>query len=159
MYSQEIESLLKSKNIKIGDRIRTIKKSEMHEGLLMPRIELGDSSSLVIKLDNGYNIGIKFEKDLALKLMNRGKSIRFVPAKAVAKKDPEKPTVSILGCGGTIASRVEYTTGAVFPAFSPADLLLSFPEIKDVANIKGRKLFDLFLKTSLQNIGKLLLVR
>lgn len=144
MYSQEIESLLKSKKIKIGDRIRILRKDVAHEGLLMPRIELGDSSCLVIKLDSGYNIGIKFERGLAVKLLKRGKPIRFRPAKAVAKKDPEKPTVAILGCGGTIASRIEYTTGAVFPAFSPADLLLSFPEIKDVANIKGRKLFDLF---------------
>jgi glutamyl-tRNA(Gln) amidotransferase subunit D len=144
LYSQEIESLLKSKNIKIGDRIRILKKDAIYEGLLMPRIELGDPSSLVIKLDNGYNIGIKFEKDLVVKLISRGKPIKFKPAKVVAKKDPEKPTVSILGCGGTIASRVEYTTGAVFPAFSPADLLLSFPEIKDIANIRGRKLFDLF---------------
>jgi glutamyl-tRNA(Gln) amidotransferase subunit D len=144
LYSQEIESLLKSKKIKIGDRIRILKKDATHEGLLMPRIELGDSSCLVIKLDSGYNIGIKFEKGLAVKLLKRGKPIRFRPAKALAKKDPEKPTVAILGCGGTIASRIEYTTGAVFPAFSPADLLLSFPEIKDVANIKSRKLFDLF---------------
>lgn len=144
MYSQEIESLLKSKSIKIGDRIRLLKKGATYEGLLMPRIELGDPSCLVIKLDNGYNIGMKFEKDLAVKLLKRGKPIIFRPAQAAAKRDPGKPTVAILGCGGTIASRVEYTTGAVFPAFSPADLLLSFPEIKDVANIRGRKLFDLF---------------
>ena len=60
MYSQEIESLLKSKKIKIGDRIRILKKGAIHEGLLMPRIELGDCSCLVIKLDKGYNIGIKY---------------------------------------------------------------------------------------------------
>ena len=59
------------------------------------------------------------------------------------KKDPSKPTVSVLGCGGTIASRIEYTTGAVYPAFSPDDLILSFPELKDIANVDGRKLFDL----------------
>jgi len=144
LYSPEIESLLKSKNIKIGDRIRIAKKDSVHEGLLMPRIELGDPSSVVIKLDNGYNIGIKFEKGLNIKLVERGKPIRFLPAKIVAKKDEEKPTVSILGCGGTIASRIEYRTGAVFPAFSPADLILSFPEIKNIANIRGRKLFDLW---------------
>lgn len=144
MYSPEIGSLLKSKNIKIGDRVRIAKKDSVHEGLLMPRIELGDPSSVVIKLDNGYNIGIKFEKGLNVRLVERGKPIRFLPAKIVAKKDEEKSTVSILGCGGTIASRIEYKTGAVFPTFSPADLLLSFPEIKETANIKGRKLFDLF---------------
>lgn len=143
MYSPNIEILLKSKKIKIGDRVSVIKGKLTYEGILMPRIELGDHSSLVIKLSNGYNIGIKFEKGMKIRRLERGKSIRFRPAKLAIKKDPTKPTVSILGCGGTIASRIEYTTGGVYAAFSPADLLLSFPELKDIANIKGRKLFDL----------------
>ncbi|MBU5537162.1 MAG: Glu-tRNA(Gln) amidotransferase subunit GatD [Candidatus Aenigmarchaeota archaeon] len=138
-----MESLLKSKKIKIGDKILITKGKLQYAGILMPRIKLGDTSTLVIKLPNGYNIGIKYEKDTKIKKLEPGKPIRFKPAEAVPRKDPEKSTVSILGCGGTIASRVEYTTGAVFPAFSPADLLLSFPELGDVANIKSRKLFDL----------------
>ncbi len=144
MYSQEIESLLKSKKIKIGDKILVTKGKLEYVGILMPRIKLGDTSSVVIKLSNGYNIGIKHDKDVKIRRLEPGRPIRFKPAETVPRKDPEKPTVSILGCGGTIASRVEYTTGAVFPALSPADLLLSFPEIGDVANIKGRKLFELF---------------
>lgn len=143
MYSIEIELLLKSKKIKVGDRTRLVKGKLLYEGILMPRIGLGDPSTIVIKLDNGYNIGIKFDKTVKLKLLKKGKPIKFRPAKLTVKKDPTKATVSILGCGGTIASRIEYTTGAVYPAFSPADLLLSFPELKDIANIKGRKLFDL----------------
>ncbi len=143
MYSPDIEILLKSKKIKIGDRVSVIKGKLTYEGILMPRIELGDSSSLVIKLANGYNIGIKFEKGTKIRRLEKGKSIRFRPAKLTVKKDPTKATVSILGCGGTIASRIEYTTGGVYAAFSPADLLISFPELKDIANIKGRKLFDL----------------
>jgi len=143
LYSQDIELLLKSKKIKIGDRVSVIKDKLIYEGILMPRIELGDPSSLVVKLPNGYNIGIKYEKNTKIRLSERGRPIRFKPANVAIKKDPTKPTISILGCGGTIASRIEYTTGAVFPAFSPADLLLSFPELKDIANIKGKKLFDL----------------
>jgi glutamyl-tRNA(Gln) amidotransferase subunit D len=144
LYSPEIESLLKSKKISVGDRVRVTKGKLVYEGLLMPRIALGDPEVLVIKLDNGYNVGIVFEKGVQLKLLKKGKPIRFKPTSFKPKVDKNKPTVSILGCGGTIASRVEYTTGAVFPAFSPADLLLSFPEIGEIANIKGRKLFDLF---------------
>ena len=143
MYSQDIEILLKSKKIKIGDRVSVTKSKLIYEGILMPRIELGDPSSLVIKLPNGYNIGIKYEKNTNVRRLEGGKPIRFRPANLAIKKDPTKPTVSILGCGGTIASRVEYTTGGVYAAFSPADLLLSFPELKDIANIKGRKLFDI----------------
>lgn len=143
MYSQEIETLLKSKKVKIGDRIRIIIKKTMYEGILMPRVELGDPSSLVLKLDNGYNIGVKFEKGVAVRLVKKGRPIIFKPSAVRVTKDTAKPTVSILGCGGTIASRIEYKTGAVFPTFSPGDLLLSFPELKDIANIQGKKLFDL----------------
>jgi glutamyl-tRNA(Gln) amidotransferase subunit D len=110
----------------------------------MPRIELGDVNSLVIKLENGYNVGIKFDKNIKVELIKKGKPIQFKPSEIKLEKDPTKPTVSILGTGGTLASRVEYKTGAVFPAFSPSDLLLSFPKLKEIANIKGRKLFDLF---------------
>jgi len=143
VYSTEVELLLKSKKIKVGDRIRLEKANLTYDGILMPRIELGDPSVISIKLDNGYNIGIKFDKSVKIRLMEKGKPIRFKPADITVKKDPGKSTISILGCGGTIASRVEYTTGAVFPAFSPADLLLSFPSLKNIANIKGKKLFDL----------------
>jgi glutamyl-tRNA(Gln) amidotransferase subunit D len=143
MYSKQIESFLKRRKIKVGDRIRVKVGKKIYEGILMPRIELGDPSCLVIKLDNGYNIGIKFEKGVRVKLIKRGKPIKFKPAKVRLKPDPVKPTVSILGCGGTIASRIEYTTGAVFPAFSPGDLILSFPKLKEIANIEGKKLFDL----------------
>lgn len=110
----------------------------------MPRIELGDTSSLVIKLDNGYNIGIKYEKGIKVRLIENGKPIKFKSAEVTFKKNPEKPSVSILGCGGTIASRVEYRTGAVYPAFSPSDILLAFPKLQNIANIQGRKLFDLW---------------
>jgi glutamyl-tRNA(Gln) amidotransferase subunit D len=144
LYSKEVEALLKAKKIKVGDRVKVAKAGAAYEGLLMPRIELGDTSSIVVKLDNGYNMGIKFERGVVVKLVKKGKSIEFKSAEVKLTKDPTKPTVSILGCGGTIASRVEYTTGAVFPAFSPADLITSFPEIKEVANINGRKIFDLF---------------
>ncbi len=144
MYSQEIELLLKSKKIKIGDKISIDKGKSRYTGILMPRIGLGDTSSIVLKLDNGYNIGIKHGKDAQIRLVDRGRPVRFKSSELVSKKDPSKPTVSILGCGGTIAARVEYRTGAVYPAFSPADLLLAFPRLQNLANIKGRKLFDLW---------------
>ena len=143
MYSQEILSELEKKKIRIGDKIRVLTKKTEHEGFLMPKIELGDPNCIVIKLSNGYNAGIKFEKGMSIKLVERGRAIKFKPAELRVAKDAKKLNVSILGCGGTIASRVEYTTGAVFPAFSPGDLLLSFPELKEIANISGRKLFDL----------------
>ncbi|RLI98352.1 MAG: Glu-tRNA(Gln) amidotransferase GatDE subunit D [Candidatus Aenigmatarchaeota archaeon] len=143
MYSKEIEKILKKFRVRVGDRIKVTKGKESYEGILMPRIELGDKDCLVLKLDNGYNLGIKFDKNTKIKLVKKGRPIKLKPAKVKTEKDSSKPTVSILGCGGTIAARVEYLTGAVFPTFSPSDLLLSFPQLKEIANLQGRKLFDL----------------
>lgn len=46
------------KDIKEGDRVVVEKEGRHMEGVLMPRTELGDDEHVVIKLDNGYNVGI-----------------------------------------------------------------------------------------------------
>jgi glutamyl-tRNA(Gln) amidotransferase subunit D len=146
LYSPEIEEVLKRKGIEPGTRIKLRQGEREYEGILMPRIRLGDTGSIVIKLDNGYNIAVRFDgkKTDISKAAGGGARIAYKPSKLSGDKDPAKPTISILGCGGTIASRVDYSTGAVFPAFSPDDMLASFPDLREIANVKGRKLFDLF---------------
>lgn len=143
MYSEKIEQELKKKKIQPGNRIHVQSGKKEYEGILIPRIGVGDLNSIIIKMDNGYNIGVRFEKNMNIRKLPGGKQIKFKPAKISNRKDPQKPTISILGSGGTIASRVDYSTGAVFPAFSPDDMLISFPELKEIANIKSKKLFDL----------------
>ena len=48
-------------DIKIGDRVVVRRKGKIIEGILMPRNELADDEHIVIKLDNGYNIGISIK--------------------------------------------------------------------------------------------------
>ncbi|VVB66263.1 Glutamyl-tRNA(Gln) amidotransferase subunit D [Candidatus Gugararchaeum adminiculabundum] len=136
MYSKEIDGALKKIGAEIGDRIKTGE----YEGLLMPKIESGDPNALVIKLDNGYNIGVKIDTGKKIELVSKGEKIGH---KAKGDSGKVSGAISILGCGGTITSRVEYKTGAVFPEFSPSDLLSSFPELKEFGDIAGRKLFSL----------------
>jgi len=138
MYSNVIESALAAAKASVGDRVKITSKSATYEGLLLPKIGLGDPNAIVLKLDSGYNIGIEFAKGASLSLIEKGKPLVFKPSSESGDGE-----ISILGCGGTIASRVEYKTGGVFPAFSPSDLLTTFPEIKSIATIRGRKLFDL----------------
>jgi len=144
LYSPEIEALLKKKGVETGSRVRVTAGKAEYEGILMPRVAAGDAQSVVLKLDNGYNLSVRYGKGFELKKMAGGARIRHKAADVAPAKDATKPTVAVLGCGGTIASRVDYTTGAVFPAFSPGDMLASFPELKEIANVRGRKLFDLF---------------
>ena len=54
------------------------------------------------------------------------------------------PEVYILGTGGTIASRVEYRTGAVYPSLTTEDLYRSIPELSNLAKIKTKVLFNIF---------------
>lgn len=44
------------------------------------------------------------------------------------------PNISILHTGGTIASKVDYKTGAVVAKFEPEELYALYPELKDLAD-------------------------
>lgn len=51
--------------------------------------------------------------------------------------------ISIIGTGGTIASKIDYATGAVSPAFSTKELLSAMPELKEIAEIETEVLFNI----------------
>ena len=145
MYSEAVKSLLESKKIKVGDRIRVSKAGKVYEGVLMPRIELGDATCLVLKLDDGYNIGIKIEKGVRIKKIK--KEWRVVEEKKKEEKtlifDRKLPLISILGTGGTIASKVDYRTGGVYASFSPKDIASQIPDLKEIANIRVEEVMNL----------------
>ncbi len=136
MYSPSLEKQLKSKKIEIGDRIRLVSEGRTIEGRLMPRSY--DSDILVIKLDTGYNIGIS-SKDAKLELVSKEKK-----TKQKEEKETHRGEYAILGCGGTIASKVEYSTGAVYPAISPQELKAAFPSLADLGSIHAKQIFSLF---------------
>lgn len=136
MYSDYLEKIFKKGNITVGDRIRVEGSSGAFEGLLMPRTY--ESSILVLKLDNGYNIGIN-SKDAKVALIEKT-TRKPVPEES----ESSRGEIAILGCGGTIASKVEYTTGAVFPAISPQELRAAFPALDRLASIHTRQIFSLF---------------
>jgi len=142
MYSKEVEAYLRRKGISIGDIVKVVKAGKVYEGVLMPRIDVGDTSCLVIKLSNGYNVGIKFDKQTSIEKMSKGFEIGKEEKKEVSKLvfDKSLPTISILGTGGTIASRIDYRTGGVYASFSARDIASQIPELKEIANIKAEEL-------------------
>ncbi|MAE42902.1 Glu-tRNA(Gln) amidotransferase GatDE subunit D [Candidatus Woesearchaeota archaeon] len=118
---------------KPGDRVKVITKDEIKEGILMPNEE---TDSIIIKLDNGYNIGIDNKKAKEIKVIEKYKAKETTSKKEI-KKDNKKPTISILHTGGTIASKVDYESGGVVASFSDEDFVNMFPEVKKIANIKS----------------------
>ncbi|KUO40309.1 MAG: glutamyl-tRNA(Gln) amidotransferase subunit D [Hadesarchaea archaeon DG-33-1] len=135
-YRGGVLKLLKSRAVKVGDRIRVKRAGRVYEGILMPRTELGDPNHLVIKLDNGYNLGVRISRGVEVSKVERGKIPKLGLPPLEVKRDPKKPDVTIVGTGGTVACRVEYRTGAVYPAFTARELYSAVPELTDLANIK-----------------------
>ncbi|MBU2638809.1 MAG: Glu-tRNA(Gln) amidotransferase subunit GatD [Nanoarchaeota archaeon] len=95
-----------------------------------------DKNFITVKLDSGYNISIERKKVKLVKLIK--KAIPSTPEKADVKENKSLKTIAILHTGGTISSKVDYSTGAVNPHFTPEELIAMFPEIKDIANIRSR---------------------
>jgi len=89
----------------------------------------------VIKLDSGYNIGTSPQK---IELV--GRAAPQPPAGAgVVVQNPDLPELAIISTGGTIASRVDYRTGAVTSQFSASDILRAIPELGDIARYRDRQ--------------------
>ena len=113
------------------------------EGIILPRSETADDAHIVLKLHNGYNVGLAVETIQAVSEKGRREAHYKIPEKEFPF-DPEKPNVKLLGTGGTIASRLDYRTGAVIPAFTPGELYGSVPELADICNLDTEKLYGVF---------------
>ena len=116
-----------------GDKVKVTTTDKVVEGVLMPNEE---TDSVIVKMKSGYNIGIKKSKVKKIDVVSEAKPLPTV--KGSIKNNPKLPTIAILHTGGTIASKVDYTTGGVVARFSPEEILGLFPELYDIANIRSR---------------------
>jgi glutamyl-tRNA(Gln) amidotransferase subunit D len=128
-----------------GDRIRLQKRTDtgvaVYEGIVMPTA----SQNIVIKLDSGYNVGIQPE-NVEVEIINKASAVKETKVSEEiegSKREERLPLLSILSTGGTIASRVDYRTGAVSPQFSTEDILEAIPELGAIANIKGKVVYSI----------------
>lgn len=130
-------SIMEAKN---GDRVKIITSDEEIEGILMPRPSILDEDVIVVKLDNGYNIGIDKKNVKKVEVLEKYKKPRAKEVKIIQKKG--LPKVSILSTGGTISSKVDYRTGGVSADYTADDFLQMIPELGEVANIKAGKIME-----------------
>jgi glutamyl-tRNA(Gln) amidotransferase subunit D len=115
----------------------------LFEGVILPRSESFDDLHVVVKMKNGYNVGIAVDRVLEVAELGYKEAIYKIPEKEFPRR-PDLPSVTLLGTGGTIASRLDYRTGAVIPAFTPGELYGAVPELADICNLTTLKLFGIF---------------
>ena len=142
-YKGLVLNALKKAGVKIGDLIRITRNGETYEGILIPRSELGDDKHVVIKLKSGYNIGVRVTPKTKIERIGAGVKPSFAALPPPSEK-PGLPKVTIVSTGGTIASRVDYRTGAVRPALTANDLYSVVPELSEVAVVEADILFSVF---------------
>ncbi|HIP16285.1 MAG TPA: Glu-tRNA(Gln) amidotransferase subunit GatD [Methanothermococcus okinawensis] len=127
-------------NYQVGDLVSIKTENTQYIGIVMPSL---DEDILVIKMKNGYNVGISKRRIVSIEKIEGSKTPKYRKPEVVFENKGNLKNISILSTGGTVASRVDYNTGAVHPAFTAEDLILAFPELLEIGNILGRPLMNI----------------
>ncbi len=106
----------------------------------MPRYEHSDDKHIVLKLRSGYNIGLEIEKIEKIEKIKSAEKI--VQQDEKLEKVVGLPKILLLSTGGTIASKIDYRTGAVTPVLTAEELNSSVPELAKIANIDAEVLLS-----------------
>jgi len=142
-YKGEALDMLQQFGIAVWDDVDIETSRGRFQGIVLPRSEFDDSLHLVLKLSTGYNVGVDVRTITAVSRLGSKEAHYKIPEKQFPIS-PDKPNIKLLGTGGTIASRLDYRTGAVIPAFSPGELYGAVPELADICNLSTEKLFGVF---------------
>jgi glutamyl-tRNA(Gln) amidotransferase subunit D len=143
-YRGPARAKLEEHGVRVWSDVRcTNSAGSVFEGVILPRSGNFDDLHIVIKLRTGYNVGVHYDRVVAMEEVGYKEAIYKIPEQEFPVS-PDLPRVTLLGTGGTIASRLDYRTGAVIPAFTPGELYGAVPELADLCNLTTRKLFGVF---------------
>jgi len=120
---------------KQGEQLEISTSTQVFKGVFIKE----EKDFVVLKLSNGYNIGVAKRNIKEQKSLGHAKAGKEEDKKEKKEiTNPKLPTIAILHTGGTIASKVDYSTGAVIAQFTESEILDLFPELKAMANIHSR---------------------
>ena len=141
-YSDSLSKLLGDLGATEGSRLSVVNGDRTYVGTLMPHHEFSAPDILILKMKSGYNVGIRIGPETKVEVLEAPVERTKKEGEVEFKKG--LPKLVLIGTGGTIASYVDYRTGAVHPALSTSDMVNAVPEIRDIANIDARVLFSIF---------------
>ena len=142
-YKGEALELLKKYKVRVWGQAEVETTRGTFKGTVLPRAENDDDKHIVVKIITGYNVGIDVSTIKSMKETGYKKANYAIPEQEFPTT-PNLPKVKLFGTGGTIASRLDYRTGAVIPAFSPGELYGAVPELADICNLETEKVFAVF---------------
>jgi glutamyl-tRNA(Gln) amidotransferase subunit D len=143
-YRGRARARLQELGIRVWSDVRLVNTAgSVFEGVVLPRSGNFDDLHIVLKLKTGYNVGVHVDRVASVEELGYKEAIYKIPEQEFPVS-PELPGVTLLGTGGTIASRLDYRTGAVIPAFTPGELYGAVPELADICNLTTKKIFGVF---------------
>ena len=142
-YKGKALELLKKYKVRVWGLAEIETTRGKFEGTILPRSENDDNEHIVVIIITGYNIGIDVSTVKSMKETDFKKANYAIPEQEFPTTE-NLPNVKLFGTGGTIASRLDYRTGAVIPAFSPGELYGAVPELADICNLTTEKVFAVF---------------
>ena len=119
-----------------GDKIKVVLENGIEKGILL---DSHDRGVLLLKLDNGYNIGLKKEDISEIKILKRKKK---KPNAKDIKLSGKKPIIDFYLTGGTISSKLDPETGGVKWLIDAKELFSMYPDIFEIADIRLKTPFS-----------------
>jgi glutamyl-tRNA(Gln) amidotransferase subunit D len=141
-YKGKAKEILNKKKVAIWDIIKVKTKEGEYEGIVLPRNEYSAPDYIEIKLENNYNVGIHANHILNIEKIGTREAHYKIPEKKFPV-NKNLPNIKLLGTGGTVASRLDYTTGAVIPSFTPGELFSAVPELAEICNLETEIVFEI----------------
>jgi len=120
-----------------GSTVKIKAADQEYEGVLLE----SETDCVCVKMGSGYNVGIKQDSIESVEVLEKPVALA---KEAKVKQNDKLPAIHILHTGGTIASKVDYSTGAVVSRTSPDEILSSIPELLELANITTKTVFQMF---------------
>ena len=117
-------------------------------GTLVPRHELSGDRIIQLKLENGYNVGIRIDTGTTVRVVEPASEPSPPAAESPAGPGSRRSTtprgggITLLTTGGTIASRVDYRTGGVRPVRDEREILAFYPELASGGDVHIEPVLD-----------------
>jgi len=111
-----------------------------HTGISLPS---SGNKLITMKLKNGYNVSFPESYVDSFEVLDEMPIIEE-DLEESEPQDESLPLVHLIHTGGTIASKVDYSTGAVTARFDPHELLDAVPELRGIARIRAVKLGNMW---------------
>ncbi len=143
-YKEQSIEILKKFDAKTWSKIKITNEGKTIKGTILPRNKFAEDGWVDLKLKDGYNIGIELTPDTQIEVLERKPPMEVKFEQKAPKKNKKLPDVMLLGTGGTIASRLDYATGGVIPAFEPGELFAAVPELSDICNLETEVVYKMF---------------